>query len=147
MESLKPIESLKPMQRLKGWEQRLYAVTVHAMGQPHAWGQNDCVTFAADAVREMTGADLMESLRGTYDGPLGAAKVLQGLGVDSVGDLAALYLPEVSPSQARRGDIILAGEPHEFLAVCVGRTAVGPAERGMIHVPMAQAVRAFRVGE
>lgn len=134
------------MERIKGWEQRLYAVTVEAIGKPHAWGTHDCVTFAADCVRELTGEDLMEGLRGTYDGPVGAAGVLRGLGVESVGDLAALYLPEVAPSEARRGDIVLAKEPHEFLAVCVGRTAVGPSVGGMIHVPMAQAVRAFRVG-
>lgn len=135
------------MQRLKGWEQRLYAVTVEAMGKPHAWGSHDCVTFAADTVLAMTGEDLMEGLRGTYDGPVRAAAVLRGLGVESVGDLAALYLPEIAPGMARRGDVILSAQPHEFLAVCVGRTAVGPSVAGMIHVPMAQAVRAFRVGE
>lgn len=134
------------MDRLKGWEQRLYAATVEAMGKRHEWGRHDCVTFAADCVLAMTGEDLMEGLRGTYDGPVGAAAVLRGLGVESVGDLAALYLTEVAPSMARRGDIVLAAQPHEFLAVCVGRTAVGPSEAGMIHVPMAQAVRAFRVG-
>jgi hypothetical protein len=133
--------------RTAGWEQRLYALTVAAMGRPHAWGQNDCVTFAADVVRELTGADPMGDLRGTYYSPLSAARVMKQAGADNVGDLAALYLSEVTPSEARRGDIILSAEPYEFLAVCVGRTAVGPAESGMIHVPMEQAVRAFRVGE
>jgi cell wall-associated NlpC family hydrolase len=135
------------MQRIKGWEQRLYAVTVQAMGAPHAWGQNDCVTFVADAVRELTGVDLGDGLRGTYDSPLGALRVMHKLGANNVGDLAALYMPEVSPSQARRGDIILASDPHDFLAVCVGRTAVGPSAHGMLHIPMEQAVRAFKVGE
>jgi hypothetical protein len=133
--------------RAAGWEQRLYALTVAAMARPHAWGQNDCVTFAADVVRELTGDDPMSDLRGTYDSPLSAARVMKQAGADNVGDLAALYLSEVTPSEARRGDIILSAEPYEFLAVCVGRTAVGPAESGMIHVPMEQAVRAFRVGE
>ena len=41
--------------RTEGWEQRLYALTVAAMARPHEWGQNDCVTFAADVVRELTG--------------------------------------------------------------------------------------------
>jgi len=131
--------------RLKGWEQRLYALTVAAIGQPHAWGRHDCVTFAADAVREITGHDPMGDLRGTYDSPLSAARVMKQAGADSLGDLAALHLEEIAPSQARRGDVILS--EGEFLAVCVGRTAVGPSERGMIHVPMAQAVRAFRVGD
>jgi hypothetical protein len=133
--------------RVKGWEQRLYALTVEAMGKPHAWGQHDCVTFAADVVHGLTGADPMGDLRGTYDSPLSAARVMKQAGADNLGDLAALHLAEVTPSEARRGDIVLSAQPYEFLAVCVGRTAVGPAESGMIHVPMAQAVRAFRVGD
>jgi len=133
--------------RVKGWEQRLYALTVEAIGKPHEWGTHDCVTFAADAVREITGRDPMGSLRGTYDSRLSAARVMLEAGAESVGDLAALHLPEITPSEARRGDVIVSAEPHEFLAVCVGRTAVGPSETGMIHVPMAQAVRAFRVGD
>lgn len=135
------------MSRIKGWEQRLYALTAGAMGRPHVWGQHDCVTFAADVVRELTGSDPMGTLRGTYDSPLSAARVMKAAGADNVGDLAALHLSEVTPSEARRGDIVLSAEPYEFLAVCVGRTAVGPSEHGMIHIPMAQAVRAFRVGE
>jgi len=135
------------MQRLKGWEQRLYAVTVDAMPRPHAWGHHDCVTFAADVVRELTGSDPMGDLRGTYDSPLSAARVLTGQGVETIGDLAALHLPEIAPSMARRGDIVLATDPHDFLAVCVGPTAVGPSLMGMIHVPMAQAARAYRVGD
>lgn len=133
--------------RLKGWEQRFYALTVDAIGRPHQWGRHDCVTFAADAVREITGRDPMGNLRGTYDTPLSAARVMMQAGAENLGDLAALHLPEIAPSQARRGDVILSGGSTPFLAVCVGRTAVGPSERGMIHVPMAQAVRAFRVGD
>ena len=138
---------METLQRLKDWEQKLYAATVEAMGKPHAWGHHDCVTFAADIVRALTGGSLRDDLRGTYDSPIGALRVIKAQGADGVGDLVALYLPEVAPSMARRGDIILAGEPHEFLAVCVGRTAVGPSASGMIHVPMSQAVRAFQVGE
>jgi hypothetical protein len=135
------------MTRIKGWEQRLYAVTAGAIGRPHQWGEHDCVTFAADCVRELTGRDPMGALRGTYDSPISAARVMKEAGAGSLGDLAALHLAEVTPSQARRGDIVLAAGPHDFLAVCVGATAVGPSESGMIHVPMAQAVRAFRVGD
>jgi hypothetical protein len=139
---------METLQRLKGWEHKLYAETLNAMSKPHAWGQHDCVTFAADIVRTLTSAQLMgDDLRGSYDGPISAARVIKAQGAEGVGDLVALYLPEVAPSIARRGDIILASEPHDFLAVCVGRTAVGPSASGMIHVPMAQAVRAFRVGE
>ncbi len=133
--------------RVKGWEQRLYALTVEAIGKPHQWGQHDCVTFAADVVRAITGHDPMGDLRGTYDSPSSAARVMVKAGAYSIGDLAGLHLPEITASEARRGDIVLSGGAHDFLAVCVGRTAVAPSERGMVHVPMAQAVRAFRVGD
>jgi hypothetical protein len=135
------------MLRVRGWEQRLSALAAEAIDIPHGWGVHDCVTFAADCVRAITGVDLMGDLRGTYDGPVGAARVMREQGADTLGDLPAIYLPVIPVWQARRGDIVLCAEPYEFLAVCVGRTAVGPSETGMIHILMDQAVRAYRVGE
>lgn len=135
------------MIRITRWEQALFAETAKAASRPHVWGSHDCVIFAADCVLAMTGEDLMAGLRETYDSPISAARVIRAQGVDNLGDLAGLYLPEVHISEARRGDLILSAEPYDFLAVCVGITAVGPSEHGMIHIPIAQALRAFRVGE
>lgn len=135
------------MKRLEGWEKALFETTTLAMRRGHEWGVHDCATFAADCVEAMTGIDPIADLRGHWQGPLSARRLITEEGADSLGDLAAQRLPEIAPSMAQRGDVVLCkGDPDEFLGVCQGHTAVGPAAHGLIHVPMTQALRAFRVG-
>lgn len=135
------------MPRTEGWQQRLYAVTIAAMGKPHQWGSHDCVTFAADCVQAICGRDPMARYRGAYDTQQGAARVMLDAGAHDLGELAALHLPEIAVAEAQRGDVVLCGGGPEgdFLGVVQGATAVGPARTGLVHVPMAQAKRAFRV--
>lgn len=135
------------MIRIKGWEQALASVTRAAMRKPYAWGAQDCALFAADCVRAVIGVDFAEEFRGAYGDEEGARRVLASLGCENVGDLAARYLPEIETPEARRGDIVMMpGEFGDFLAVVDGRTAVGPAARGLTHSPMLIAKRAWRVG-
>lgn len=134
------------MRRVKGWEQALAGVTRAAMRQPYAWGSHDCALFAADCVRAVIGIDLAEEFRGQYDSEDGARRLLASLGCEGVADLAARYLSEIEPAEARRGDIVvMPGKFGDFLAVVDGRTAVGPAARGLTHSPMSIALRAWRV--
>jgi hypothetical protein len=133
--------------RAKGWEQALAAVTTAAMAKPHAWGSHDCALFAADCVAVVIGEDFAADLRGTYDTENGARRVLVSLGCHNVGDLASRYLPEIDPTEAQRGDVVMIkGELGPFLAIVDGRTAVGPAARGLTHTPVSAALRAWRVG-
>ena len=115
--------------------------------QPHEWGTHDCVTFGADCVLAITGQDPIAAERGTYENNIEAARVIAQAGAASLGDLAAMRLPEIHVSQARRGDAVLCEGPDgPFIAICQGHTAVGPAAHGLIHVQMSQAIRAYRVG-
>lgn len=117
------------------------------MAKPYAWGVQDCALFAADCVLTMTGEDLAGEFRGAYDTEEGARGVLASLGCGDVADLAARHLPEILPTEARRGDVVaIAGDFGLFLAVVDGRTAVGPAARGLTHSPLSLAQRAWRVG-
>lgn len=135
------------MRRVRGWEQALAAATRAAMAKRHAWGSHDCALFAADCVRVVTGIDLAEGFRGAYSDEEGARRQLAELGCADVGDLAARYLPEIDPPMARRGDVVMIpGKFGSFLAVVDGRTAVGPAARGLTHSPLGLAVRAWGVG-
>jgi len=139
------------MRRIAGWESALFDATRAAMPRAYEWGVHDCVTFAADCVEAMTGSDPIADLRGHWRGPVSARRIMTEEGADTLGDLAAQRLPEIAPSLAQRGDIVLCkgdgDSDEEFLAVCQGHTAVGPAANGLIHVPMAQAKRAYRVGD
>lgn len=114
---------------------------------PHKWGSNDCVTFAADCVEIQTGEDPMGVFRGMYDSPLSAAKLIRELGYGTLGNAVADFLPEILPADARRGDVVLCedGNGIDFLAVVDRRTAVGPGPSGAVHVPLTQAKRAFKV--
>ena len=86
-------------------------------------------------------------INGVPDTENGARRVLVSLGCHNVGDLASRYLPEIDPTEAQRGDVVMIkGELGPFLAIVDGRTAVGPAARGLTHTPVSAALRAWRVG-
>lgn len=136
------------LQRITGWEQSLFAFTKDRLRTPYAWGENDCILFAADAVEAMTGEDLAADHRGTYNGPESAARIIGRAGASDLASFVGLYLPEIPVALAGRGDIGIAEGPHgDFAAVCQGRTYIGPSANGIIHVKRAQIFRAFKVGE
>jgi hypothetical protein len=47
---------------------------------PFAWGTMDCVMWATGAVQAVHGVDPVAHLRGAYDGPAGAARILREAG-------------------------------------------------------------------
>lgn len=135
------------LQRREGWEQAYVRVGIAAMKRPHAWGEHDCVMFVCDCIAAMTGEDLAADFRGQYDNEREARALLARLGYVDIGALASSRLPEIDPAQAQRGDVVLIpGEEGEYLAIVDGRTAVGPAARGLTHAPLGLAKRAWRVG-
>ena len=134
------------MERFEDWPQRLTRCAIEAQSRPFVWGAHDCATFAADCVLEMTGVDLIEGMRGRYDGPISAAKLIKNEGFDDLGDIVSGILEEIDVDRCARGDVVLCeGEEGDFLAIVVGLTAVGPTEAGLRHVPLPAAKRGFRV--
>lgn len=134
--------------RTAGWEQRLWAVTAAAVETPHAWGTHDCALFVADCIEAMTGFDLAADWRGSYSTETEAMAIIADAGAETLGDFAALHLPEVPLHQTRRGDIVLCTVPGgaDFLALVDRHTALAPGADGLVHVPRRQFVRAFKVG-
>lgn len=135
------------MKRFRDWEQRLSFACMAVTERPHAWGTHDCALYAADCVLAMTGVDLAEDYRGRYTTPVGAARMLKRAGVDNLGDFAAQMLPEIDIRAAGRGDLLICDGPEgEFFAIKIGHMCVGPSATGVLHVPVRQATRAFKVG-
>lgn len=101
--------------------------------------------FAADCVRAITGEDPADGIRGTYSDAAGAAHALKergGLAAVAAGALGA----EVLPIMAQPGDIgVVINGGRECLAVCVGKVWVGPGASGLVTLPPASALRAWRV--
>jgi hypothetical protein len=142
------------MRRVAGWEQTLHRFNMACLRRPFAWGEFDCALYAADAINAMTGVDFAADFRGRYDSEESAWRFLASLGYRDLGELASSRLPEIltpdgkpAPSLARRGDVgLFNGEQGQFLAICDGRTFVGPTLRGLQHAPLTACLRAWRVG-
>lgn len=106
---------------------------------PYAWGTNDCVTFAADAVVAINGTDPLGDLRGTWSTEAEAMAVLEAQG----GLIAAMdaRFPRRAKEFAKRGDLALIkdanGQPS--LGVCVGQSAAAPGPEEMMLTPMTKA--------
>lgn len=134
--------------RFPDWEARLAAYLEPLRLRPFAWGQHDCCTFSAGAVRAMTGIDPMPEFRGHYRTARGSMRLLRRLGR---GDLAATLdakFEAVPASLAQRGDIVMSDG---LLGICWGLflIAVGQegAREGLIRIERQRWVepRAWRV--
>lgn len=134
------------MKRIEDWPERLLAFIDARREMPFAWGDNDCCTFAADAVREMTGVDPMAELRGRYDSARSAARRVEEAG--GIASWLDARLPALaSPLLARRGDLVMfEAQDGPALGVVVGAQAAAAGPEGVTWVPVAQWRRAWRVG-
>lgn len=146
-----------PHRRVVFWEAHLAALISARAAAPFAWGTQDCVTFAADAVQAITGADPIAGIRGTWHDAAGAeAAIAAFFGCPGRIDQATHAMaqrqawPEVPPALAQRGDLVLvpAGPPSGGLvvpAICTGERAMHPGSAGLVATPMTRAIRAWSI--
>jgi hypothetical protein len=147
------------MARIKGWRTALFAALDAHRGARFRWGEHDCALVAADAVAAMTGEDLASSYRGLYSTAAEALALLSENGFADAVEFAATRLPDVigGPMKASTGDLAVVpvkgnSTPEHFqgvgnfaLGVVTGATIKVMTPRGLGDVPLAAAVRAFRV--
>jgi len=134
--------------RVPGWEVRLYGVTMRALRRGHEWGQHDCALFFSDCVEAVTGEQHAGSDRGSYKTRIGAARIIKRRGYSCLRDMIADECPEIPVISARRGDgAYFEGPEGPFVAVVDGAYAVAPGPQGLLHVPLNQALTAFKVGD
>lgn len=142
-----------PFRRAPFWEGRLAALVSARALVPFAWGTNDCVTFAADAVQAVTGRDPIADIRGTWSCERTAARAV-GSFYGAYGDMHHVldamaqrsWWPRVPVGFARRGDLAIV--PHEgrpTVAVVTGQAAMSPGPKGLVAVPMTAATRAWTI--
>jgi hypothetical protein len=135
------------LERVEDWSTALALETNKISGKPHAWGQNDCAIFAANAIRAMTGQDPMKGIRGRYKTAIGAARVIKNDGFQSLAAYVSALFPEIEPADAKRGDLVLCEGPFgDFLAVRERSFAIGPGFDGVEQIEPRQFKRAWRVG-
>jgi hypothetical protein len=95
------------MNRYPDWETRLAAYLEPLRDRPFKWGKHDCCTFAAGAVRAMTGEHSMPEFRGKYRDGVGAAKALQTIGKGTLISTMNAKFKRVPVSHAHRGDLVM----------------------------------------
>lgn len=132
------------MTRIREWQSALASVIESRMASPFEWGKNDCCLFAADCVQAITGHDPAVDARGEYKDERGAARVLRKLGGLEV--VASTRVGEEVPvMMARVGDVVLGMVDRECLGICTGATWHAPSAAGLVALPMASALKAWRV--
>jgi len=130
--------------RLPDWQLRLAEFGQARASMPFAWASNDCCTFAADAVKAITGEDLRDAFP-AYGGAIAAARAIEEGG--GLQRLASQFLGvPVGPKMAAVGDVVLVlNADREMLAICNGTSALAPGECGMVLVSMEAALAAWRI--
>ena len=116
--------------RQPGWEKRLAAYL--SQDFQFDWGKVDCCTFAAGAVKSLTGVNPLNTFH--YRNKKQALEVLSkngGLEAGADALLCGLGLTPALPAKAKRGDIVLAKIPFSILGVCSGPTVSFVAPSGI----------------
>jgi hypothetical protein len=137
--------------RREDWPEALHTFLAERRTMPFAWGSNDCVIFAFDAIERMTGTDPFAPFRASYDDRAGAYRNLRdyaGAGLaEAVERLAAAYaMEEVPPLHAQRGDLVMLGTTlGDALGICVGAVIACTGPEGLALAPIGDALRAWRV--
>lgn len=139
--------------RTHGWRKRLeqYLLTTQQDLASFDSGR-DCVTgFAVGVINAITEVDFSSQVP-EFHSLEEARKVLDEMGVSSVGDLLRVYLPEIPVSQANVGDLGVIETDLDFgvgQAVCMFDTGglVVVTKSGQRRAPRSAAARAFKVGE
>lgn len=140
----------EPPQRMKreDWPDRLAAMVEARRRVPFAWGEQDCMTWAADVILELSGVDFLSVYRGTYDTEDQAEAILH-----AEGGLEALLArlatgagmtERASPRLAQRGDLALVRVGNQMMAGVITGTAIAvPGSDGLAFVPARLAQRAW----
>jgi hypothetical protein len=127
--------------RREDWPERLSDYLESQRDVPFCWASHSCAAFAAGAVEAMTGQPVeMPRVESARD----AVRMLEERSLrDRVDDV---FGPEIVPAFARRGDLVLVDlAGRESVAVCIGADAAGPGPDGLVVVPMALVIAAWRV--
>ena len=131
--------------RRSDWLEMLLETVQKWKKEPFEWGVNDCCLFAARCVDAMTDSSWVEDLQNHYQDRRTAIQYIADVGGIEAGTTARLGEP-VPRLQARRGDVCLVETPAGYgLAVSVGGTAYIPGEKGLVGIPLAEVIKAWRV--
>jgi len=137
--------------RVDNWPGHFSQVIEAYKHKDFVWGETDCVCFAADCIKAITGFDFLKDYRGIYNDEEGALRLIAQHGGLEEG-LGKLLLPVTSgvrPSSvsapcvnvvcghAVRGDLVILDMNGKLsCGIWIGRCALAPMpDRGLCEVP------------
>ena len=131
------------LERVIGWESLLFAYLQDKVVQPFVWGTNDCCTFAAGAIQDITGESVFEP---SYSNAFEAQTFMESVGsieawmTDKFGEPVARLL-------GRRGDIaLLSLEDRDLLSVVIGDQVVAPGSEHALFYAIEHCTKVWRIG-
>tara|TARA_R110002020_G_scaffold173776_6_gene364738 strand:- start:979 stop:1428 length:450 start_codon:yes stop_codon:yes gene_type:complete len=100
------------MQRYANWPDRLLEFISDRDKTGLIWGKSDCCLFACDAIQAMNGSDPGYWFREKYDTRKEAFKLLKRFGGGGLIEtteriMREMHYPEIKPSKANSGDLVL----------------------------------------
>jgi uncharacterized protein DUF6950 len=134
------------MKRFPDWQARLVIYLQTVVNEPFRPGEMDCALFVAGAIEAMTGTDLSAEFRGGYTTLKGGFKKLKKAGFKDLNALARAHLEEVPVAMAHVGDIaLLKSDEGLAFGLVQGEYIFVRHPDGLAHVPLLDAVKAFRL--
>ena len=131
--------------RYQDWPLRLEQAIAAHQGRRFRYGRMDCVRFAAECVKAMTGEDYIKPWRGRYESKTEAEALLRDAG--GLQEAATSMLgPEIPVNLAKRGDVLLFDFDGGSLGICMGaKAAVCARSRGVTFIRARDAIAAWSV--
>lgn len=127
--------------RLPDWPVRLSNYLSERAKMPFSWGDNDCLSFTAKAVEELTGVDFYKDYS-DYTDEESAAKMLEKNGGAKGIITACLGRGSYNILSAKRGDVVVVKLP-EYTAGIVDDTGQRIAlvtPNGLMRIPLKRAI-------
>ena len=114
---------------------------------PFDWKEANCLDFAGDCARLITGRDPVAHLRGRCTSEVGMRRIGVNEGWKDLGDAARSIFPSIPMAEAQNGDwaLIKNGDAPETIGVVIGAQVMARSEAGIGIVPLTKAAEAFRV--
>ena len=139
------------IRRRDNWPALLEAHLSEWDSKPFAYGDADCVSFAASWLSRLGYADPLAGL-GKWDNAKEAARIYQALGGFAhavAAQLHALGCDRIAPALAMRGDLVVVpagAKERPLLAIVNGRFAEAHSDNGAVQVPFIEtALSAWRI--
>lgn len=130
--------------KTEGWDKRLSAFLCERRDTPFEWYKNDCMSFAAAAVREMTGVDYFERFSNYKDEKTGLEMLRRNGGVSGI-VTKCLGKPHRDYRRAKRGDIVIVRAPRDAGGVVddTGQRIAVVTFEGLKRLPLNRAVKVW----